>query len=254
MTSLSSHETSDRAVDRDDVDERALPTLTQDGKKHRDEDQNIEGGWDRRQKLLYELDEGEFRPHMLSEMQLAEREHIKRERKAREIVSGIDPNDFDTCSIPTPTSPRSLGGSPRITWSRGFSGENSRYPSSVIGLLPSSPGTHPPSPSLDSEGSGVLEVVKIEDEKHAINTDGTLCALCRQINVEVLVGGLTHYPLPDLVKSSQSCKLCNIFVRMIDSSHHGRPSYPEFSQSRVTLDLDDLHVWDERTGERLFSR
>lgn len=194
--------------------------------------------WDRRKKLLSDLDRGRFWPNRVPAGWLEDREHIIRENKARCKIESGNTQEYYHIALPQ-SSPRSLCESSRVPSSLGLSGEDSRHRASFTGLLPSSPSKHPPLPSPESEGDESLEDVVTVYGRHEIDTDGTLCALCWQVNVEVLVGGLTQYLLSEFAISSHSCRLFYVWILKITSSTMD-PFDPKFRHSRVKLDVRNL--------------
>lgn len=251
MSFLSPDETSDHAVDRDDVDNRACPPLVEYGPSQLYDKYGTKMTRGRREKLLLDLDGGRFRPIIVPPLRLGDREHIIRENKARyKIEFGNTQASYHIAS--TQPSPRSLCENPEISSFLGLSDEYIRHRASIIGLRSSSPSKHSPSPSPESEANESREDFEYMYGRREIDIDGTLCALCRQINVEVLVGGFTHYLLSELAISSHSCKLCYIWMQKITSSMWN-PFDPKFRYSRVKLDVRSFYLWDEKTGEQYVS-
>lgn len=252
MDSLSSPNKSSHNIDSDDGDDREHLAPIEDGQSQDDVFHNVRETRDRRRDFLRDLSEGEYRPYRLRTSVFDDPEHILREARARNIKLGT----AWYFKAWTPTSPRSLCGDSETYWSREPSGDKGSHAASVIGLLSSSPGTQlpspSPSPSLDSDTSRSLASVDSEDERDRLNGERELCALCRQINVEVLAAGFTHYLLPDFFKSSYSCKLCST-LKLNISCIRKDPIY-RTDHTRVKLSLREIQLWDEETGDQYCSR
>lgn len=249
MDSFSSPTTSDYDSDSADGDERAHLAQIEDGQSQHDVLDNTRETRDRSWNLWQKLDEGTYRPRRQSTRWHENPEHIVRKQRARKIDHGYTRDDFE---VPcTPNSPRSLYGDLKTPTSEDLLCEDTWDSASVIGLLPSSPGRQPPSPSLDSEESRSLANIDSEDERYNFDEVEPLCALCRQINVEELAAGFPHYLLPDLIIPPNSCKLC-FFLRLQLKYFAEYPTH-RTSHIRVKLDLQKIQLWDEETGEEFYN-
>lgn len=236
-----SHATSDHAVDGDYIDVWSRSAMLETGQSEPETLHIL----DRRRKLLEAFETGMYRPFQKGTMCPGKPEHIIREERARQIV-----RDYATGPLGSASTPSSPNRNATIMWPRDLPGKDSRCEASVIGLLSPSPGAHSPSPSLESGEIESLEIVEDEDEDQIDQSQARdfLCVLCRQINVEVLAGGLLHHLLPDLYKSGISCNVCDILLKII-----GLPLlYARDNRHlRVKIALDGVRVWNEKTGKQI---